>query len=167
MQFSPSYKYCIYGIKYHRNSSGFIDELYFNDVKYPWGSKDVTHAEFEKAAKPLCTDLVTYATGTAPFNALYYSTWVLTTNNTYVDMFMICCKPCPTANTTAQWRITLKLHFLIRRQYSLMKNYVLKQIPGAVDSKDMFIDESYYITNRMPEASDYVVTCNMANLRRV
>ncbi|VDN30314.1 unnamed protein product, partial [Gongylonema pulchrum] len=138
----PSYKYCIYGIKYYRNSSGFVDTLYFNDDKYPWSTTDVTHLEFEKAARPLCTDLASYANDTLPFNALYYSAWVL-------------------------WRIILKLHFLIRRKYSLMKNYILEQVPGGVEGKELYVDETYYITNRMPEADDYVVTCNKANLRRV
>lgn len=85
----------------------------------------------------------------------------------YEDVFMVCCKPCPVANTEAQWRIILKLHFLIRRKYSLMKDYKLKNVHGDSSGKQAYVDERYYITNRMPEATDHVETCNVNNLRRV
>lgn len=75
--FRPKYNYCIYGIKYYHNKTGFDDTLFFNDPNYPWHHHDITHEEFEKAAKPLCDDLSTYAQQNAQYNALYYAAWVM------------------------------------------------------------------------------------------
>uniref|UniRef100_A0A915PUA8 Uncharacterized protein n=1 Tax=Setaria digitata TaxID=48799 RepID=A0A915PUA8_9BILA len=165
--YKPTYNYCIYGIKYYENSTGFNDVLYFNDPNFPWDRSDILPEEFEKAAQPLCDELHTYARRNAQHNILYYAAWVLTTKNTYDDIFFLCCKPCPMAKTEAQWRIILKLHFLIRRQYSLMKNYVLHEVTNHADGNQFYLDENYYITNRMLEINNHAKTCRGKNFRSV
>uniref|UniRef100_A0A158Q8V5 G_PROTEIN_RECEP_F2_4 domain-containing protein n=1 Tax=Elaeophora elaphi TaxID=1147741 RepID=A0A158Q8V5_9BILA len=165
LYFRPKYNYCIYGIKYYHNEIAFDNLLYFNDPSYPWHQEDITHTEFEKAAQPLCDDLGVYADWNAQQNALYYAAWVMTTAKTYIDIFFLCCKPCPLASTVEEWRIHLKLQFLIRRQYNLMKNYILHQVPDHPIRS--YIDESYYITNRIPEINVSIKTCNTKNFKKV
>ncbi|VBB27358.1 unnamed protein product [Acanthocheilonema viteae] len=83
-EYEPKYNYCIYGIKYYHNKTGFDDILYFNDPDYPWHQRDITHEEFEKAAQPLCDDLEIYVQQSAQYNTLYYAAWIMvpiTTNN--------------------------------------------------------------------------------------
>ncbi|VDO20240.1 Uncharacterized protein BM_BM10075 [Brugia malayi] len=165
--YKPKYNYCIYGIKYYHNKTGFGNVLYFNDQNYPWHEEDITHKEFEKAAQPLCDDLGIYEQLNSQYNTLYYAAWVMTTKNTYNDIFLLCCKPCPVVKTVAQWRIILKLQFLIRRQYSLIKNYVLHEVLDYTNGIQTYIDETYYITNRMPEINVSMKTCNAKNFKRV
>ncbi|MCP9261867.1 hypothetical protein DINM_005183 [Dirofilaria immitis] len=143
----PEYNYCIYGIKYYHNEIGFGNVLYFNDPDYPWGEQDITYKEFGKVAQPLCANLDT-------------------TNNTYDDIFLLCCKLCPVAKTEAQWRIILKLQFLIRRQYSLIRNYILNEVLNYNNATQFYIDESYYITNRIREVNTPMKVCNAENFKK-
>ncbi|KAL3994628.1 hypothetical protein ACH3XW_22490 [Acanthocheilonema viteae] len=166
-EYEPKYNYCIYGIKYYHNKTGFDDILYFNDPDYPWHQRDITHEEFEKAAQPLCDDLEIYVQQSAQYNTLYYAAWIMTTANTYNDIFFLCCKPCPIAKTVEQWRINLKLQFLLRRQYSLIKNYVFHEVPDYINDIQSYIDETYHITNRMLEINASIKTCNAKNFEKV
>ncbi|EFO20257.2 hypothetical protein LOAG_08236 [Loa loa] len=158
---------CACCLKLTKKKTGFDDILYFNDANYPWDREDITHEEFEKAAQPLCDDLGIYAQRNAQYNTLYYGAWVMTRNNTYKDIFLLCCKPCPIVKTVAQWRITLKLQFLIRHQYSLIKNYELHEVPDYISGVQTYIDETYYITNRMSEISASIKTCNAEDFKKV
>ncbi|CAG9537672.1 unnamed protein product [Cercopithifilaria johnstoni] len=165
--YEPIYNYCIYGIKYYHNQIGFGDILYFNDPNYPWHQHDITYKEFVKAAQPLCDDLGIYAQQNAQYNTLYYAAWLMTTANSYKDIFLLCCKPCPIAKTVEQWRINLKLQFLLRHQYSLIKNYVLYEVTDYNDDIESYIDESYSISNRMPKINVSIKTCNTKNFEKV
>ncbi|VDO24286.1 unnamed protein product [Onchocerca flexuosa] len=146
---------------------GFDDILYFNDPNYPWYKQDITHEEFEKAAQPLCNGLVIYAKKNAKYNSLYYAAWVKTKKNIYNDIFLLCCMPCPVAKTEVQWRITLKLQFLIRQQYNLINNYILDEVHAYINDTQPYIIENYYITNRMPEMNASMKMCNAENFKKV
>ncbi|KAM3719219.1 Chorismate synthase [Dirofilaria immitis] len=165
--YKPEYNYCIYGIKYYHNEIGFGNVLYFNDPDYPWGEQDITYKEFGKVAQPLCANLDVSAKENAQYKNLYYAAWVMTTNNTYDDIFLLCCKLCPVAKTEAQWRIILKLQFLIRRQYSLIRNYILNEVLNYNNATQFYIDESYYITNRIREVNTPMKVCNAENFKKV
>uniref|UniRef100_A0A8R1TJ87 Uncharacterized protein n=1 Tax=Onchocerca volvulus TaxID=6282 RepID=A0A8R1TJ87_ONCVO len=165
--YKPEYNYCIYGIKYYQNMIGFGDILYFNDPNYPWDQQDITYEEFEKAAQPLCDDLDIYAKENAEYNSLYYAAWVMTRKNIYNDIFLLCCMPCPVAKTEVQWRIMLKLQFLISQQYNLIHNYVLNEVPAYINDSQSYIDENYYITNRISEMNASMKMCNTENFKKV
>ncbi|VDK71454.1 unnamed protein product [Litomosoides sigmodontis] len=165
--FRAKYNYCIYGIKYYHNKTGFDDILYFNDPNYPWSQRDITYQELEKVARPFCNDLHTYTEQDAEHKTLYYAAWIMTTANTYSDIFLLCCDPCPEAETVEEWRINLKLQFLIRHQYNLVKSYELREVPEYTDRIQFYIDESYHINERTPEINSFMKTCNGRNFKKV